>query len=148
MLRSWCDNGMTVIDSSGLILGRLSSVVAKRLLDGETIAIVNAEHAIVSGSKVKTFADYLQSRQRGIKEQGPYYPKRPDRLLKRTVRGMLPYKRQRGRDALSRLKVYVGVPEEFKGEKMSELDDASMMRLSTSKYIELGELCRKLGGRF
>lgn len=139
---------LTVIDSSGLILGRLSSIVAKRLLDGETIALVNAERAIVSGSKVKTFADYLQSRKRGIKEKGPYYPRRPDRLLKRTVRGMLPYKQQRGRDALSRLKVYVGVPDELKGEEMVVLDDASIMRLSTSKYIELGELCRKLGGKF
>lgn len=139
---------MTVIDASGLILGRLSSIVARRLLDGETIAIVNAERTIVSGSKVKTFADYLQSRQRGIKEQGPYYPRRPDRILKRTVRGMLPYKRQRGRDALSRLKVYVGVPEMLDCETMSGLDGASMMRLSTSKYIELGELSRKLGGKF
>jgi len=139
---------VTVIDASGLILGRLSSIVARRLLDGETIAIVNAERLIVSGSKVKTFADYLQSRQRGIKEQGPYYPRRPDRILKRTVRGMLPYKRQRGRDAFCRLNVYVGVPEMLEGETMSGLDDASIMRLSTSKYIELGELSRKLGGKF
>jgi large subunit ribosomal protein L13 len=139
---------MLVIDASGLILGRLSSIVAKRLLEGDIVSIVNAEKAVVSGSKVTTFKDYQQSRQRGIKEQGPYYPKRPDRLLKRTIRGMLPYKRQRGRDALSRLKVYVGMPKELAGEPMKELEGASMSRLSTIKYIELGELSRKLGGKF
>jgi large subunit ribosomal protein L13 len=139
---------MAVIDASGLILGRLSSVVAKRLLEGERIFIVNAERAVISGSKVSTFREYLQARQRGIKEKGPYYPKRPDRILKRTIRGMLPYKRQRGREALSRLRVYVGVPKELADETMSRVEGASMSRLSTAKYLELGELSRKLGGRF
>lgn len=139
---------MTVIDASGLILGRLSSVVAKRLLEGDTISIVNAEKAVISGSKVTTFKEYQQARQRGIREKGPYYPRRPDRLLKRTIRGMLPYKRQRGRDALSRLRVYVGVPEELAGEELSSVEAASMSRLSTIKYIELGELSRRLGSKF
>ena len=139
---------MIVIDASGLILGRLSSMIAKRLLEGETVSIVNAEKAIISGSATTTFKGYLQATQRGIKEQGPYYPKRPDMILKRTIRGMLPHKRRRGRDALSQLKVYVGEPGELKREARSKLEGTSMKRLSTIKHIRLGELSRQLGGKF
>ena len=37
----------TIIDADGLILGRLASVVASRLLHGATIAIINAERVTV-----------------------------------------------------------------------------------------------------
>ncbi|NMG82828.1 MAG: 50S ribosomal protein L13 [Methanosarcinales archaeon] len=139
---------MIVIDASGLILGRLSSMTAKRLLEGETVSIVNAEKVIISGSATTTFNEYLQATQRGIKEQGPYYPKRPDMILKRTVRGMLPHKRRRGRNALSHLKVYVGEPVELKREARSKLEGTSMKRLSTIKHIGLDDLSRQLGGKF
>ncbi len=139
---------MIVIDASGLILGRLSSMTAKRLLEGETVSIVNAEKVIISGSATTTFNEYLQATRRGIKEQGPYYPKRPDMILKRTVRGMLPHKRRRGRDALSHLKVYVGEPVELKREARSKLEGTSMKRLSTIKHIGLDDLSRQLGGKF
>ncbi len=81
-------------------------------------------------------------------EFGPYFPKRPDRILKRTIRGMLPYKRARGRDAMSRLKVYVGVPFELKGTETITIADADMRLLSSSKYIELGEVSQKMGSKF
>ncbi|HOQ65710.1 MAG TPA: 50S ribosomal protein L13 [Methanosarcina thermophila] len=140
---------MTVIDANGLILGRLASTVAKQLLSGDDeIYIVNAEKTVISGSRATTLKDYREARERGSKEFGPYFPKRPDRILKRTVRGMLPYKRARGRDAMSRLKVYVGVPPELKDAEKITIPDADMRRLSSSKYIELGEVSRKMGSKF
>jgi large subunit ribosomal protein L13 len=140
---------MAVIDANGLILGRLASTVAKRLLSGdEEIHIVNAEKAVISGSRASTLRDYRETRERGATEFGPYFPKRPDRILKRTIRGMLPYKRARGRDAMSRLRVYVGVPYEFKDADMTTIADADMKLLSSSKYIELGEVSQKIGSKF
>ncbi|MBP2031140.1 large subunit ribosomal protein L13 [Methanohalophilus levihalophilus] len=139
---------MTVINADGLIMGRLASTVAKRLLAGETIFIVNAENAIISGSKLTTFGDYKDKRTIGSKEWGPYFPKRPDRIVKRTVRGMLPYKKSRGRDAFGRLKVYVGVPDELQGKELTTLEEASIERLSTGKYMTVGTLSHKLGSKF
>lgn len=140
---------MTVIDANGLILGRLASIVAKQLLSGdEKIYIVNAEKAIISGSRATTLKDYRETRERGATEFGPYFPKRPDRILKRTIRGMLPYKRARGRDAMSRLKVYVGVPSELKSAETTTIAHADMKLLSSSKYIELGEVSQKMGSKF
>ncbi|AEH60872.1 ribosomal protein L13 [Methanosalsum zhilinae DSM 4017] len=139
---------MTVIDANRLIMGRLASIVAKRLLDGEEIKIVNAEKAVISGSKVKTFEDYRTIQEIGTREFGPYFPKRPDRILKRTIRGMLPYKRERGRDSLSRLKVYIGVPVELKDAELITLEEANINRLSSNKYVMLGDVSKRLGAEF
>jgi large subunit ribosomal protein L13 len=139
---------MIVLDATGLVLGRLASVTAKRLLDGEEIKIVNAEKAIITGSKDYIFSDYGQARARGHKERGPYFPRRPEMILKRTVRGMLPYKLQRGRDAMSRLRVYVGVPRELKGLPFDQHAAAKMRLASNNKYVELGSLSKRLGANF
>ena len=139
---------MTIIDADGLIMGRLASTVAKKLLAGEQIDIINAEKAVISGSRITTLREYDVTMQIGKPEFGPYFPKRPDRILKRTVRGMLPYKRARGKDAMGRLKVYVGVPMELKDEESIHIVDASMDRLSSNKYLRLGDLSKKLGAKF
>jgi len=78
---------VTVIDANGLILGRLASIVAQRLLCGEEIDVINAESAVVSGSAETTLSKYQILRKKGSKEKGPYFPKRSDMMLRRTVRG-------------------------------------------------------------
>ena len=138
---------MEVIDGEGLILGRLASSVAKKLLTEEEkrVAIVNAERVVISGAKVSICTDYKREKDRGSREQGPYFPKMPDRIVKRTIRGMLPYKRPRGRDALSRLRVYLGIPEEYEKEEKKKVEKASVERLLLAKYVTLGEVSEKLG---
>ncbi|RZN40586.1 MAG: 50S ribosomal protein L13 [Methanophagales archaeon ANME-1-THS] len=137
---------MEVIDGDGLILGRLASTVAKRLLTEKDreIVIVNAEGVVISGSKEQLFKEYKRRRDRGSPEQGPYYPKMPDRIVKRTIRGMLPYKQAKGREAFSRLKVYLGVPEEYKTVERRTLEDAEAERLART-YVTVGEVSEKLG---
>jgi large subunit ribosomal protein L13 len=138
--------GMEIVDGDGLILGRLASEVAKKLLKekDKEIAIVNAERVVISGSKERIFKDYKVRKDRGSKEKGPFFPKMPDRIVKRTIRGMLPYKQARGRDALSRVKVYLGVPEEYEQREKKRVENAMAERLSR-KYITLGEVSKKLG---
>jgi len=93
---------VTVINGDGLLLGRLASLVAQRGLAGEEIAIVNAEKAIISGSRARVLANYRHKVERGASGNrwGPFVPRRPDHLMKRTIRGMIPYKRPRGVDAM------------------------------------------------
>jgi large subunit ribosomal protein L13 len=139
---------VTVMDADGMLLGRLASVVAKRSLQGEEIAIVNAEKAIISGTRVRVLANYNQKRHRGSKEGGPFFPRRPDHILKRTIRGMLPYKRQRGDEALKRVKVYVGIPKQFATMEMERPADADMERLGNPRYITLGDVSTFLGAKY
>ncbi|WP_456368948.1 50S ribosomal protein L13 [Thermococcus sp.] len=142
---------MRIINAEGLILGRLASKVAKMLLEGEEVIIVNAEKAIITGNREDIFAKYKQRtelRTRTNPKRGPFYPKRSDEIVRRTVRGMLPWKTDRGRKAFKRLKVYVGVPKEFEGKEFETISEAHMSRLSTPKYVTVGEVAKFLGGKF
>ena len=99
---------------------------------------------VISGSKERTFKDYKAKKDRGSKEQGPFFPKMPDRIVKRTIRGMLPYKQAKGRDAFSRLKVYLSIPDEYESAERGKVESASAERLSR-KYVTVGKVSEKLG---
>ena len=94
----------TIIDATGLTLGRLSTNIAKRLLEGEEIAIINSEKAMISGKKSSIKERYKQKREVGTYRKGPFYPRLPDQIVKRTIRGMLPYQKPHGRTAFKRLR--------------------------------------------
>ncbi|MEM2875739.1 MAG: 50S ribosomal protein L13 [Candidatus Bathyarchaeia archaeon] len=134
----------TVIDSSGLILGRLASVVAKRLLSGENIVIVNAENAVISGEKMRVFREAKSFLSVGHPGRGPYHYRRPDRMLRRAVRGMLPRRKPKGMEAYGRLKVYLGVPDEYKESRFEVIPEAKAERLRCP-YVTLGELAKEIG---
>jgi large subunit ribosomal protein L13 len=137
---------MAVIDATDHILGRLSTHIAKRLLKGEEIVVVNAQGAVLSGSRAAILEEFQHRRGRAghvMKRKGPYYPRRPDRILRRTVRGMLPHQQPKGRDAYRRLKVYVGVPDEFEGMEPESIPEA--IRPGRAKLIRLGEISEVLG---
>jgi large subunit ribosomal protein L13 len=103
----------TIIDATGAIMGRLASHVAKRLLEGESIVIVNAEKAIISGSRESILENYKQKRDRGTQRFGPYFPRLPHMIVKRSVRGMIPYQTPKGREAFRNLRVELGVPSKY-----------------------------------
>jgi len=137
---------MKVIDAQGLILGRLASSVAKDLLNGEQVAIINAEKAFITGRPKMIYSEYKKKRDLKHPRKGPFFPKRPDRILKRTVRGMIPYQTPSGRKAFKNLKVYIGTPREFQGKKIQQVEHAKNVRKSSG--IELGDVSRFLGGKF
>jgi large subunit ribosomal protein L13 len=130
-----------VVDARDCILGRVASQVAERALDGERIAVVNAESAVITGREEQLVEKYRKRRDLGS-DSGPYYPKRPDRIFKRSIRGMLPYKRPRGREAFENVRVYVGNPY---GDESEVLDDTSLDRLSNIKFVSLGDISETLG---
>ena len=76
---------VTVIDGRNLIHGRLASVVAERIMDGEEIVVLNAEAIVITGVKEQVFADFKAKVDRGdtTKRKGPFYPRRADLLFKR-----------------------------------------------------------------
>jgi large subunit ribosomal protein L13 len=134
---------MRYYDAKGVILGRLASTVAKRLLGGEKVTIINAEKALISGSKANILERYELKRDRGYIRKGPFYPRRPDRVMRRTVRGMLPFYTSSGRAAFKNLKVYVGTP---KGLKVAQFEPVKT-RLGSDRYMELGEVTKLLGAK-
>jgi len=134
-----------IIDANGATLGRLSTNAAKRLLNGEEISIVNSEKAIIIGKKTTIKNTYKKKREVGTYRKGPFFPRMPDRIVKRTVRGMIPYQTPHGRAAFKRLKCYMGVPKEFEGKKFETIEDAKKQPIN---YITIEELSKSLGARF
>jgi large subunit ribosomal protein L13 len=137
--------GRTIIDADGLILGRMASIVAKRLLMGERIDIVNAEDVVVSGKRLQVInkrKEFLNVGGRSRK--GPIHYRKPNAIVRRTIRGMLPYRKTRGREAYRRLKVHIGVPDELKDTPKESLPDAHPERLR-GRYITVGEIAKNIG---
>jgi large subunit ribosomal protein L13 len=134
----------TIIDATGATLGRLSTNVAKRLLNGEEVAIINSEKAIISGKKPSIKKRFKQKREVGTYRKGPFYPRMPDQIVKRTVRGMIPYQTPHGRAAFKKLKCYIGVTPEFEGKKFETIEGAIKQPVD---YITIEELSRSLGAK-
>ena len=137
----------TIVDASGLVLGRAASLIAKRLLNGESIVVVNAEKSIVVGSRTEVLRHYTAARARGSVRSGPHYPRYPDRIFRRTVRGMLPHLKTRGKVAFRRLEVHIGVPETWKARPTHTLEGARA-RPSLRPPMTLEEISRLLGARW
>jgi len=135
------------IDAENAILGRLCTEVAKYLLEGHAVNILNCEKAIISGKKHSVLSEYREMQKKHTHtnpRRGPFHPKRPDRLVRRTVRGMLPWKKSRGREAYHRLLTYIGVPKEFAKQEIIKPKFADADKL-TCKKITIGELCKEFG---
>ena len=133
---------MMIVNADGAILGRLASKVAKELLRGESIIIVNSEKIVVSGNPNAIFDRFYEKSARGDTFKGPFYPKYPDKVLIRSIRGMLPYKKEKGKNALRKLKVYIGNPDNLKGEKISKTSENLRCKFTT-----LEQICKELGAK-
>ncbi|NIP67552.1 50S ribosomal protein L13 [Candidatus Bathyarchaeota archaeon] len=135
---------MSVIDANCLILGRMASRVAKRLLQGENIVIVNADKAVISGRRLSRVKEAKRKLEIGHPKKGPFHPRRPERIISRAIRGMLPRRKPRGRQAYRRLQVFVGVPQELKGQETQRIPEADAEKLKCP-YVTVGKLAAELG---
>jgi len=141
---------MATIDASNLVLGRMASSVAKRVLRGESIDIINGEKSVIIGRRediLEKFKIWRSMQAKGNPEtSGPKYPRMPDRIVKRTIRGMLPHRCTRGMMALKRVKVWIGVPKDIDVSNIEILEKAKAKDNVSKMSIE--EVSRNLGARW
>ena len=137
---------VSVIDATGASAGRLASYVAKRLLAGEEVHLVNAEKATVSGTLEAVMERFHFKRDVGTRRKGPYYPRVPHLMMKRTVRGMLNYQELPShRAAYKRLKAHIGVPDEFADRTPERIEKALS---NAPRSVSFGEIATRLGAKF
>ncbi|MBS3100861.1 50S ribosomal protein L13 [Candidatus Woesearchaeota archaeon] len=136
-----------IIDAKDMILGRLGSYAAKQALLGNRIDIVNCEESVVSGKKQAVLQQYIRRIDRKAPGKGPYLYRRPDMFVRRTIRGMLPFKRSRGRDVFKNIKCHIGTPESLRNEKPFKIEGAGIERLQSVDYIRVKDICKAIGGR-
>lgn len=132
-----------IVDGNNAVFGRMATQVAKKSLLGETIDIVNCENVLISGKKEIVFAKYDRLRKMGVPRKGPFVSSNPEKFVKRMIRGMLPYKQPKGRDAFDRIKCHVGVPEEFEGQDIVTLGE-NKLRINA---VPVSAICKHIGGK-
>ncbi|MBN2250709.1 MAG: 50S ribosomal protein L13 [Candidatus Altiarchaeota archaeon] len=145
-----------IVDAEGKVLGRLCSFVAKKALLGENVIVVNAEKAVVSGDPDMVLGKEIRKlriKNLGNPQHGPFHQKRPDRYVRRSIRGMLPWHKYRGREAFKRVMVYVGVPaDELMKKHNINMNETRMEKLGEAgkdaRGITVAEICRAVGGKF
>lgn len=129
-----------VIDAADAVAGRVASLSAKKALSGNKVIIVNSEKAVIIGSKNSILKKYSARVARGRgKQAGPYFHRSPENILRRAVRGMLPFDRKSGREALRNVKCYVSVPLELKNSEKTGLKQELH-----ADYMTLGEISKLL----
>lgn len=128
------------IDGENAVLGRLATKVVKELMKGEKVNIYNAEKIIITGNPSATVEKYMERRQRGSAHHGPYFPKTTEGIVRRAVRGMIPYKTHKGRAAFKNLRVYISMPSGVSGV-------VAIGEEITAKHMAVGELAKTLGCR-
>jgi len=136
-----------VVDASNCIAGRVCSHVSKLLLQGNRVVLVNAEKSMLSGNRYKTielYKEYLEINSVTNPIHGPFHPRRPDTILTKMVRGMIPKQKSSGVEAFKRLRVYIGVPEQFKTVKLESFEDTKITKPS-SYYISMGDVAKQIG---
>ena len=136
-----------VVDATNHIAGRLCSYVAKMLLKGNNVVILNAEKAMLSGdrhSTIRQWHEYLEIGSVVNPVHGPFHARRPDRIITRMVRGMVPKRKPKGITAMKRLRVYIGVPKNYEGVKGKEFEDAKI-RKPVSYYTSIHDLATLIG---
>ena len=137
-----------VVDATDHIAGRLSSQVAKLLLKGNRVSLVNCEKIMISGTReniIKEYRGFLEINSIINPKHGPVHYRRPDTMITKMIRGMLPYGRKpSGIEAHKRLRAYIGSPKELKSIEKIQFEKAKIKK-SAANYTTIGELGRVIG---
>ncbi|PCN51135.1 50S ribosomal protein L13 [Candidatus Geothermarchaeota archaeon ex4572_27] len=139
-----------VVNAEGMVAGRLASVVAKLLLKGCRVYVVNVEKALITGKRHMVIGEFMKKLQIRSKvnprRHGPFKPRTPEGIFRRMVRGMLPRKKAKGKEAYRRLRVYRGVPPHLRGREMVTFEEAKYRKSPYGpNYMTLEEIARLIG---
>lgn len=140
-------DALVIVNGAGCIAGRMCSHVSKLLLQGHRVTIVNAEKAVLSGDRHKTielYKEHLEINSATNPVHGPFHPRRPDRILTKMVRGMVPKRKSSGIEAFKRLRVYISIPDQLKESKMKFFEDSKITK-PASYYITIGDVAKEIG---
>merc|ERR1711974_346651 len=116
-----------VIDGRGHLMGRLASTVAKFILNGNKVVVVRCEGINMSGNFYRNKLKYLKFLRLwcNVKPlRGPFHFRAPSKIFWRTVRGMVPHKSERGKEALKRLQTFEGIPPPYDKKKRMVIPSA------------------------
>lgn len=138
-----------IYDAENMVVGRLGTKVAKAAILGARVIVVNAEKAIITGDRRTLINEWKGKRNIRTSYQpqkGPFHERRPDKMVRKMIRGMTAYPKPRGKEAYKRIHVFLGVPDEYADQEKIVLEKARYRSL-TRKFITMADLSHELGWR-
>ena len=138
-----------IVDGKGMISGRLATKVAKLIIKGESVTVVNAEDIVMTGNKVNIMENFkmrVDARVLSNPHYGPKYSRIPSKIFRRSVKGMLPDKNRTTERIIKLLTVYNSVPKELVAEKMEVFEE--FRDSERHKSMTLKEIAELLGGKW
>ncbi|MEZ4525391.1 MAG: 50S ribosomal protein L13 [Desulfobacterales bacterium] len=125
-----------VVDASGMVLGRLASMIASRIRGkhnplftphadtGDSVIVINAEKIVLTGRKMEQKKYYRHSGYIGglkTTTARELLAKKPEDMIRFAVKGMLP-KNRLGYKLIQKLKVYAGNQHPHEAQKPEVLE--------------------------
>ena len=138
---------MKIINGKNLILGRLASHVAKLAIQGEDVVVLNCEDVVVTGKRSVVLEKYQSIVNKGSPTTGPKYHRGVDRIVRRTIRGMIPYKTEKGKEAFQRVSCFRGVPPDFEGKDAITIEKINIHKTKNLQYVTIKDISEVLGGK-
>ena len=136
-----------IINANNKVVGRIATVAAKKALLGEKVDIVNCENALITGERGFLHAEFKRKKEMGT-FKGPFMSRMPDRFVRRMIRGMLPYKQEKGKNAYKRIMCHIGIPKEMEGKEMVDLKEADISKVENKDFVSIKQICEKLGSKW
>lgn len=127
-----------IIDGDFVPLGRIAAFASKKALRGNNVSIINTEKIIIIGNPKGIIKRYLEKFQFGIGNPSkPIFFKDPIKMVKRSIRGMVGFKKTTGQEAFKRINCYIGIPKQFEGKEIAKLEKKDPLN-----YITIEELMK------
>ena len=111
----------------------------------EEVIIVNCSKAVITGKKQDILGKYKEKIARGVPAYGPFFPRPSEKIVRRTVRGMIPWRQARGKEVFKYVKCYRGIPEALKNKEFQTVKGADVSKMRSLKYITIGDISKQLG---
>ena len=139
-----------IVDGHGHLCGRLASVLAKELLNGQRVVVVRCEKILRSGSLFRNKLAWKEKECKRINtnpRRGAKHWLSPSRMFWKVTRGMTPHKSPRGALAMSHLKVFEGVPFPYDHKKKMVMPEAlRVLRLKSHRnFCSMGDIASAAG---
>lgn len=142
-----------IIDAKEHVVGKLATFVAKHLLEGQKIIVINTENLVLTGPierGIQRFKEYLNKRRLTKPEHGQKHHRSPSLFFQRAVRRMVPKRIVKGKRALSLLTIYESCPDDLINSDWMNCPKALLKNTADPirKFYHLKNLLIKYGWKY
>lgn len=140
---------MMIVNANENVAGRLASKVAKAIVKGEKVTVINAQDLVLVGNKESILEKFTMKVDAAVLSNphyGPKYDRVPSKMFRRMVRNMLPTKKRAKDRMIKQLRVFNASAKGIDAKEAIVFEDIKFNH--RNNYMTLKDLALLLGGRW